>query len=310
MDTEVKQAINRAAQHPGSAGQAPARARRRPRRWRRCRPDFPGRQRAGGAGPLAGLLFQPRRAAGAARSSTPAPTKLVTSGRIAIALALRQMGIGPGDAVLVPSFHCASMIEPVTWSGATPVFYRINADTSVDLDDIAAKLDGTSKVLMVDQLLRLPAGPVGDPRVLRQPRPADAGRLRPLLPRRAQGQTGRLLRRLCDRQQHEVLPDLRRRRAGLGAPFAGAGGAALGRRRFRSQGGPERAGRQLRLRPPGPGQGAAVAAAGEQGPAVAHDQGAQAVRHPVDGARLVRRRLQFRPGLARQALVDVFALRC
>jgi hypothetical protein len=41
------------------------------------------------------------------------PARLVTSGRVAIALALRQMGVGPGDAVLVPSYHCASMIEPL-----------------------------------------------------------------------------------------------------------------------------------------------------------------------------------------------------
>jgi perosamine synthetase len=74
--------------------------------------------------------------------------RFVTSGRIAIALALRQMNIGPGDSVLVPAFHCASMIEPVVWSGATPVFYRIKSDTSVDLDDLAAKLDGTTRVLM------------------------------------------------------------------------------------------------------------------------------------------------------------------
>jgi perosamine synthetase len=81
---------------------------------------------------------------------------LVTSGRIAIALALREMGIGPGDAVLVPAFHCASMIEPVIWSGATPVFYRVNADTSVDLDDVAAKLNPSSKVLMATNYFGFP----------------------------------------------------------------------------------------------------------------------------------------------------------
>lgn len=74
--------------------------------------------------------------------------RFVTSGRVAIALALREMGVGAGDAVLVPSYHCASMIEPVIWAGATPVFYRIRPDTSVDLDDIAGKIDGRTRVLM------------------------------------------------------------------------------------------------------------------------------------------------------------------
>ncbi|WP_426116183.1 aminotransferase class I/II-fold pyridoxal phosphate-dependent enzyme [Massilia sp. PWRC2] len=83
-------------------------------------------------------------------------SKLVTSGRIAIALALRQMRVGAGDAVLVPSFHCASMVEPVIWSGATPVFYRIKSDTSVDLDDIASKLTAATKVLMVTNYFGFP----------------------------------------------------------------------------------------------------------------------------------------------------------
>jgi perosamine synthetase len=84
------------------------------------------------------------------------PAKLVTSGRIAIALALRQMGIVAGDAVLVPAFHCASMIEPVVWSGATPVFYRIKGDTGADLDDIATKITPATKVLMVTNYFGFP----------------------------------------------------------------------------------------------------------------------------------------------------------
>jgi dTDP-4-amino-4,6-dideoxygalactose transaminase len=76
-------------------------------------------------------------------------TRLVTSGRIAIALALREMGVGPDDAVLVPAYHSPSMIPPVLHLGATPVFYRLRGDASVDLDDIAAKLTPRVKVLMV-----------------------------------------------------------------------------------------------------------------------------------------------------------------
>jgi dTDP-4-amino-4,6-dideoxygalactose transaminase len=80
----------------------------------------------------------------------------VTSGRVAIAQALRQMGIGAGDVVLVPSYHCASMIEPVVWIGATPVFYKVNADTSVDLEDCAAKLTANAKALLAANYLGFP----------------------------------------------------------------------------------------------------------------------------------------------------------
>jgi dTDP-4-amino-4,6-dideoxygalactose transaminase len=82
--------------------------------------------------------------------------RYTTSGRVAIALALRDAGVGPGDKVLVPAYHCASMIEPVIWAGATPVFYRIQDNTAVNLDDVAAKLDGHCKVLMATHYFGFP----------------------------------------------------------------------------------------------------------------------------------------------------------
>jgi perosamine synthetase len=92
-----------------------------------------------------------RRAGGVRTGSVlDAPNvRFVTSGRIAIGLALREMGVQAGDKVLVPAWHSPSMIPPVLWRGAEPVFYRLRPDTTVDLDDIAAKIDGSARVLMV-----------------------------------------------------------------------------------------------------------------------------------------------------------------
>ena len=75
--------------------------------------------------------------------------KFVTSGERAIALALQQMKIGKNDKVLLPAYHCIAMVEPVIQANATPVFHKINSDTSVDLDDIQARLDGSIKLLLV-----------------------------------------------------------------------------------------------------------------------------------------------------------------
>ncbi|MDH5691595.1 MAG: aminotransferase class I/II-fold pyridoxal phosphate-dependent enzyme [Gammaproteobacteria bacterium] len=75
--------------------------------------------------------------------------RMTTSGRMGIALALEHAGIGKGDRVLVPAFHCSSMIEPVIWSGAEPVFYRIRKDTGVDMADVESKLDSSVKMIMV-----------------------------------------------------------------------------------------------------------------------------------------------------------------
>lgn len=82
--------------------------------------------------------------------------RLVTSGRVAIALALREMAVGAGDEVLVPAYHCASMIEPVIWSGARPVFYRIRANTEIDLDDLERRVTPRTRVLMATNYFGFP----------------------------------------------------------------------------------------------------------------------------------------------------------
>lgn len=82
--------------------------------------------------------------------------RFVTSGRMAIALALQQMNIGRDDKVLVPAYHCSSMINPVVWVGATPSFYRIHHDTSVDLEDIRNKIDANTKLLLVANYFGFP----------------------------------------------------------------------------------------------------------------------------------------------------------
>lgn len=75
--------------------------------------------------------------------------RLVTSGRVAIAMALREIGVQPGERVLVPAYHSASMIPPVLWRSAEPVFYRLHADATVDLDDVAARIGPGVRALIV-----------------------------------------------------------------------------------------------------------------------------------------------------------------
>jgi len=72
-----------------------------------------------------------------------------TSGRMAIGLALQQMGVASGNEVLLPAYHSRSMVEPVVAFGATPVFYRIQAGTAIDLMDAASKITARTKALVV-----------------------------------------------------------------------------------------------------------------------------------------------------------------
>jgi dTDP-4-amino-4,6-dideoxygalactose transaminase len=82
--------------------------------------------------------------------------RYVNRGCMAIGLALQHAQVGNGDEVLLPAYHCISMIEPVIWRGARPMFYRINADTSVNLEDVAARITNKTKVLLVTHYFGFP----------------------------------------------------------------------------------------------------------------------------------------------------------
>jgi len=99
---------------------------------------------------------------GARRTALPsllddADVRLVTSGRIAIGLALRALGVGPGDVVLVPAYHSPSMVPPAHWCGATVAFYRVRPDTAPDLDDVEAKIAaGRVKAILATHFFGIP----------------------------------------------------------------------------------------------------------------------------------------------------------
>jgi dTDP-4-amino-4,6-dideoxygalactose transaminase len=82
---------------------------------------------------------------------------LVTvSGRAAILLALRALGIGPGDRVLVPTYHCPTMIEPVVHIGATPLFYPIDAAGDADFGALQSQDVALAKAVLVAHFFGLP----------------------------------------------------------------------------------------------------------------------------------------------------------
>jgi dTDP-4-amino-4,6-dideoxygalactose transaminase len=80
----------------------------------------------------------------------------VSSGRAGIALALEHANISAGDEVLIPAFHCESMVAPIHRSGAKPVFFRIHADANIDLADIADKITPRTKVILATHYFGFP----------------------------------------------------------------------------------------------------------------------------------------------------------
>ena len=57
-----------------------------------------------------------------------------TSGTTAIHLALKSLGVGPGDEVLVPAFTMVGSVYPIVQCGASPVFVDSESVFFVDRD--------------------------------------------------------------------------------------------------------------------------------------------------------------------------------
>src|ERR671934_1725515 len=76
----------------------------------------------------------------------------VANGTEALTIALRALGVGPGDDVVVPSFSFYASAEAIPPTGATPVFCDIDPETfCVTPDTVRAALTPRTKaVIAVD----------------------------------------------------------------------------------------------------------------------------------------------------------------
>ncbi len=77
----------------------------------------------------------------------------VANGTEAITIALRAMGVGPGDEVVVPSFTFYASVEAIPPTGATPVFCDIDPDTyCVTAETVRAALTPRTKAVIAVHL--------------------------------------------------------------------------------------------------------------------------------------------------------------
>jgi dTDP-4-amino-4,6-dideoxygalactose transaminase len=77
----------------------------------------------------------------------------VANGTEAITIALRAMGVGPGDEVVVPSFTFYASAEAIPATGATPVFCDIDLETfCVTADTVRAALTSRTKAVLAVHL--------------------------------------------------------------------------------------------------------------------------------------------------------------
>jgi dTDP-4-amino-4,6-dideoxygalactose transaminase len=77
-----------------------------------------------------------------------APTYYLFWARNALYHGLIALGVSSGDTVLVPSFHCATAVEPILKCGAKVTFYNIRRDCLPDFGDIESKIDDKTRAVL------------------------------------------------------------------------------------------------------------------------------------------------------------------
>ena len=75
---------------------------------------------------------------------------LTTSGTAALEMAVRLLGVGPGDEVIVPSFTFSSGATSIVAAGGIPVFVDIEGDTgNIDPELVEAAITAKTKAISV-----------------------------------------------------------------------------------------------------------------------------------------------------------------
>jgi dTDP-4-amino-4,6-dideoxygalactose transaminase len=82
---------------------------------------------------------------------------LCGSGSLALEIALRACGVGPGDEVVIPTFCCSAVVSPIVALGAVPVLADVGADLNVTAANVDAALGKKTKAIIVPHLFGNPA---------------------------------------------------------------------------------------------------------------------------------------------------------
>lgn len=87
-----------------------------------------------------------------------APYALSTSnGTVALHLALKSIGVGVGDEVIVPDLTFAASVNSILYSGAKPILVDVDIETfNIDEDLIENKISPNTKAIMAVHLYGLP----------------------------------------------------------------------------------------------------------------------------------------------------------
>lgn len=83
-----------------------------------------------------------------AAATGAAHTQAVSSGSAALLVALRALGVRPGDEVITQSFTFVATAEAIIESGATPVFAEVDESLNMDPDDLLRRITPRTRVVI------------------------------------------------------------------------------------------------------------------------------------------------------------------
>lgn len=93
-----------------------------------------------------------------ARTLGVAGAAAVSSGTAALYLALRALGVGPRDEVVMPSYVCSALLHATEATGATARLVDVDPETcNLSPDDARRRLRRRTKALILPHLFGLPA---------------------------------------------------------------------------------------------------------------------------------------------------------
>ncbi len=92
-----------------------------------------------------------------ARTIGVAHAVAVSSGTGALMCAMKALGIGPGDEVLVPGYTFIASISAIIEAGATPVLTEIDESLTMDVRDAEKKITAKTRAVMPVHMLGDPA---------------------------------------------------------------------------------------------------------------------------------------------------------
>ena len=87
----------------------------------------------------------------------------VSSGTAALTLALKALGVHPGDEVMAPSYVCTALLHAIWSVGATPVVCDIDLETrNLDVADLGRRVSPACKAVIAPHMFGLPVAGLAD----------------------------------------------------------------------------------------------------------------------------------------------------